>query len=134
LIEYIGRSGEPEAMNVPALICDGCREQVTDHGNIYWSVRWRDGHRESSPLLVSHKHPCYRVVEAIVRNDYPLDAGWSGPLSSEAEDFLRHLENNFRRPFADDAAGTYHEHRLVQPRAEVTPRLMSRLRAYRAVE
>jgi hypothetical protein len=132
LIEYIGRDGEPEAMNIPALICDGCREQITDHGNIYWTVRWRERQRESSPLLASHKHPCYQVVEALIRHDYPLDEGWSGPLSNEADEFLTHLQNNFWHAFADDSAGTYHEHRLVQPRSEAPSDLIARLRSARA--
>lgn len=113
MIEMIGRNGPPEAMICPALICDVCREQVADSGNVVYYVRYVEGERESSPLFVSHK-PHDRELRAVMEEAYPLADGWTSQWD-EAKYFMEHLVHNFTHPFADDADGEYLSHRLVLP-------------------
>lgn len=111
VIEIIGRSGEPEAMNCPALICDGCRKQVTDSGVIVWGVTAGVEPRLSTPLYVAHKGRCDQAVQKGVETEYPEDT-WVW-LSEEADKFLSDLAGNFKRRFEDDKRGTFHEHRIA---------------------
>lgn len=115
MIEYVARSGPPEAMNCPAFICDACRKQVVGAGIVTWSTSIaRDGkpgpHRQS-PLYVAHKGECGRKVEAMLHAAYPLDDGWVD-LWDDIADFLKQLTHNTTNAFADDPDGEYHQHRL----------------------
>lgn len=121
MIEYISRSGEPEAMNCPAFICDACREQVVGRGNILWASRIAKGvSRGSSPLFVAHKGRCDRAVKKLMEGMYPFDDGWL-ELWEEIGGFLAHLTNNLEHAFADDRDGTYAEHELTHPAGVVLP-------------
>lgn len=102
-------------MNCPAFICDACRKQVVGDGNIIWAVRYVGEARQSSPVFVSHKFPCSRQVDALVKRHYPCGEGWSG-LWEEASVFIGHLSNNLVHAFDDDPEGEYHEHALMLPR------------------
>lgn len=113
MIEILGRSGEPEAMNCPAIICDGCRKQITNSGNIVWGITIGVEPRLSTPLFAAHKGRCDRVVQAGLQDRYPGDQ-WVW-LWEEADHFLEYLNGNFRKPFADDPNGNYHEHRIALP-------------------
>lgn len=116
LIEYIGRSGPPEAMNCPALICDTCRKQVVGSGNVIWgSTAGSDGPRRSTPLYVAHKGRCDHAFEKWFAEAYPLADGWM-PLWEEAAVFMRQLAYNLTNAFADDTEGTYHPHKLALPK------------------
>lgn len=117
MIEYIGRSGPPEAMNCPALICDTCREQVVDRGNVIWGCTLGDGNggRRRTPLYVAHKGRCDRAFDLWFAKAYPREDGWI-QLWEEAADFMRQLAHNLTHAFADDTEGTYHQHHLVLPK------------------
>ncbi|MEV5611493.1 hypothetical protein [Streptomyces sp. NPDC052225] len=115
MIEYIARSGPPEAMNCPAFVCDACRKQVVGEGIVTWATTIGDGtpgpHRQS-PLYVAHKGDCGRKVEAMVNAGYPLSEGWVD-LWEDIPDFLKHLTHNATDAFADDPDGEYHQHTLA---------------------
>lgn len=111
MIEIIARSGEPEAMNCPALICDACRKQVTDSGNIIWGTTIGVEPRLSTPLFVAHKGRCDQAVQQGLTTDYPGDE-WVW-LWEEAGKLLVDLAGNFKRRFEGDANGTFHEHRIA---------------------
>ncbi len=115
MIEYIARSGPPEALNCPAFICDACRHQVVGRGNILWTYRFPSDHHESSPLFVSHKSSCVRAVEQLIGQLYPRDQNWSNALSHDLESFVATLGHNSTHAFDDDETGTYHYQRLVHP-------------------
>lgn len=116
MIEYIGRSGPPEAMNCPALICDSCRKQVVERGNVIWGTTvGADGPRRSTPLYVAHKGRCDRAFDLWFAQAYPTDDGWI-QLWEEAETFMRQLAYNLTHAFADDPDGEYHPHRLQLPK------------------
>lgn len=114
MIEYVARSGPPEAMNCPAFICDACRKQVVGEGIVTWcSTIGRDAgdtHRQS-PIYVAHKGLCGRKVEAMLKAGYPPADGWIDYWDDIA-DFVRQLANNATEAFADDPDGEYHQHSL----------------------
>lgn len=113
MIEMVSRSGQPEAMLCPALVCDTCRDQVTGHGNVLWSIR-HEPQWESSPLFVSHKGQCHRALKYRIAIEYPIAAGWS-QLWNEAGDFMRHLTHNAVQSFADDPDGSYRIVPVIHP-------------------
>ncbi|WP_405580713.1 hypothetical protein [Streptomyces sp. NBC_01092] len=116
MIEYLGRSGPPEAMNCPALICDTCREQVVDRGNVIWgTTAGADGPRRSTPLFVAHKGRCDRAFDLWFAQAYPAADGWL-QLWEEAAVFVGQLTHNLTHAFADDTDGEYHPHHLVLPK------------------
>lgn len=133
MIEYIARSGSPEAMNCPAFICDACGEQVTDHGNIFWGQEHprKVGHKRTTPIYVTHKGnyvshmgervSCVRVLEEWFKHAYPDEDDRTWCLASnEVDQFMGHLKFNFQNSFADDANANidkveYHAHLLVMP-------------------
>ncbi|WP_158708269.1 hypothetical protein [Streptomyces sp. NRRL S-455] len=43
MIEYVARSGPPEARNCPAFISDACRQQVAGAGIVTWATAIGDG-------------------------------------------------------------------------------------------
>ncbi|NGO43786.1 hypothetical protein [Streptomyces ureilyticus] len=119
MIEYVARSGPPEAMNCPAFVCDICRKQVVSEGIVTWATTiGRDGdpgpHRQT-PVYVAHKGRCGRALEVWIERTYPLDDGWAD-LWDDLGDFVRQLAYNLTHAFEDDAEGTYHPHRLVVPK------------------
>ncbi|MFB6550157.1 hypothetical protein [Streptomyces sp. NPDC056405] len=114
MIEYVARSGPPEAMNCPAFICDACRQQVVSAGIVTWATTIGDGRRQThsqSPLYVAHKGECGRKVEAMLHAGYPASDGWMD-LWDDIGDFLKQLTHNVTNGFADDSDGEYHQHRL----------------------
>lgn len=113
MIEILGRSGEPEAMNCPAIICDACRQQITDSGNIIWGTTIGVEPPLSTPLFAAHKGRCDAALQAGLQDRYPGDQ-WAW-LWEEADHFLKYLSGNFKKPFADDPEGTYREHRIAFP-------------------
>lgn len=116
MIEIIIRSGPPEAMTCPALVCDACRRQVAGRGNILFARRVVNDQRESSPLFVAHKGRCDRIVGKLIEHAYPFDDGWATNLWEEAETFMAQLSHNFTHPFADDSEGRYARHALTMPK------------------
>jgi hypothetical protein len=119
VIEYIARSGPPEAMNCPAFICDTCREQVVSEGIVTWCTTiGHDGtpgpHRQT-PIFVAHKGRCGRALEAWLEARYPRGDGWID-LWDDLDDFVRQLAYNLVHAFADDAEGRYHQHELTLPK------------------
>ncbi|MER6376752.1 hypothetical protein ABT255_52665 [Streptomyces mirabilis] len=110
MIEYVPYSGEPEAMNCPAAICDTCREQVVGEGNIVWCIRAgnKGEQRQQSPLFASHEGGCDCALGRWLEAQYPLDDNWIN-LSDEIDVFLKQLGNNVGRSFADDPRGDYHQ-------------------------
>ncbi|MFC8131576.1 hypothetical protein [Streptomyces sp. NPDC057302] len=114
MIEYVARSGPPEAMNCPAFICDACRQQVVSAGIVTWATTIGDGRSRThsqSPLYVAHKGECGRKVEAMLHASYPASDGWMD-LWDDIGDFLKQLTHNATSAFADDADGEYHQHHL----------------------
>ncbi|MFE2850609.1 hypothetical protein ACFXJO_05675 [Streptomyces lavendulae] len=116
MIEYVPRSGPPEAMHCPTIICDTCRTQVHGAGNIVWMVKsyLADGPRQQSPLYAAHKGPCDRALEAWLKTQYP-EGDWLLNWE-ELGDFLRQLAHNAEHAFADDTKGEYHQLIIKQPR------------------
>ncbi|MDX3229407.1 hypothetical protein [Streptomyces sp. ME19-01-6] len=115
MIEYVARSGPPEAMNCPAFICDVCRKQVVGKGIVTWGTTiGREGdsgpHRQT-PLYVAHKGRCGRALEIWFEKHYPPADGWID-LWDDLADFVRQLTHNLTNAFADDPDGEYHPHRL----------------------
>ncbi|MEU0977970.1 hypothetical protein [Streptomyces griseus] len=118
MIEYVARSGPPEAMNCPAFICDACRKQVVGQGIVTWCTTIADegkpGPHRQTPIYVAHKGRCGRALEAWLEKTYPHADGWTD-LWDDLDDFTRQLTHNLVNAFADDPDGEYHQHRLVQP-------------------
>ncbi len=119
MIEYVARSGPPEALNCPAFICDTCRKQVFGQGIVTWSTTiGHDGepspHRQT-PIYVAHKGRCGRALEVWLEANYPRADGWID-LWDDLADFTRQLAHNLANAFADDLEGRYHQHRLVHPK------------------
>ncbi|MFI7632416.1 hypothetical protein [Microbispora rosea] len=115
MIEIVARNGSPEAMLCPAFICDACRKQVMEAGNVIYAVRYPDqSERETSPLFVAHKGACDMAVQQWLAANYPVADGWSD-LWDEIDDFLAYLGGNFKRSFAEDADGQYVPHVVVMP-------------------
>ena len=112
MIEYVARSGPPEAMECPAFICDRCREQVVGSGNVLWWSTTRDRWR-SSPIFVAHKG-CTSALEQRLETTYPRDEGWIRRFD-EVKRFLPQLTHNATNAFADDPEGAYHPHQLKLP-------------------
>lgn len=113
MIEILGRSGEPEAMNCPALICDACRKQVVDHGNILWGTTVGVEPRATTPLFVAHKGDCDVALSGSLEQQYPGDE-WVW-LWEEADHFLEYLNNNFKRALPEGPRVTYHDHQVAFP-------------------
>lgn len=119
MIEYVARSGPPEAMNCPAFICDTCRKQVVGQGIVTWATTiGQDGepgpHRQT-PIYVAHKGRCGRALEVWIEQQYPFADGWID-LWDDLEDFVRQLAHNLANAFAADPEGKYHRHQLVLPK------------------
>jgi hypothetical protein len=110
VIEYVPYSGEPEAMNCPAFICDTCRKQIVGQGNVVWCVRAgeKGEQRQQSPIFAAHKGRCDRALELWLRGQYQISDHWIN-LWEEVDVFLKQLGNNANRSFADDGRGEYHE-------------------------
>ncbi|MFF1709277.1 hypothetical protein [Streptomyces sp. NPDC058268] len=121
MIEYVPRSGPPEAMNCPTVVCDACREQVVDQGNIIWLakvVRSDEATHEQSPLYAAHKGRCDRSLEAWLKKQHEQHEGQWILLWEELDDFLRQLSHNGANPFAADSEGTYHRAVIRHPKAD----------------
>ncbi|MEV7519409.1 hypothetical protein [Streptomyces sp. NPDC091371] len=118
MIEYVARSGPPEAMNCPAFICDACRQQVVGAGIVTWAttIANRGRTHSQSPLYVAHKGECGRKVEAMLHAAYPASDGWMD-LWDDIGVFLKQLTHNATSAFTDDADGEYHQHQLEGARA-----------------
>lgn len=116
MIEFVPYSGEPEALNCPAFVCDTCRKQVVGEGNVTWCVKvvGKGGQRQHSPLFVSHKGRCDKALETWLGVQYSLDDDWIN-LSEEIGVFRKQLDHNADRSFADDPNGQYHELILRMP-------------------
>lgn len=114
MIEMVSRSGPPEALLCPAFICDTCRQQVVNSGNVVYALRL-EPRRESSPLFVAHKGVCDRALESRLAERYPLDEGWT-ELWEELGVFVKQLAHNSTNPFTDDTEGTYRANTVVHPR------------------
>lgn len=107
MIEFVPRNGPPEAMNCPAVVCDTCRKQVVDKGNIHWAVKVNhdnDELRQQSPTFAAHKGRCDRALEAWLRKQY--GDGWIY-LWEELGVWLRQLTHNIANDFDDDTEGEY---------------------------
>lgn len=113
MIEILGRSGEPEAMNCPAFICDACRKQVTNSGNIIWGVTVGVEPRLSTPLFVAHKGGCDVAVQRTLEERYSGDQ-WVW-LWEEGGHFIKYLTHNYTHSFDEDIDGTYHPQRVAFP-------------------
>lgn len=116
MIEFVPFSGEPEAANCPAVVCDTCRKQVVEKGNIHWVVKVRipEGEpREQSPVFAAHKGKCDRALETWLRQQY--GEGWIY-LWDELGTFLRQLNFNVARDFEQDPEGEYHQTIIRQPK------------------
>src|SRR5512142_149908 len=119
----VSRSGPPEAMLCPALICDACREQIlTDKagGNALHWVRFDPA--ESSPLLLAHGGPCSSMLRTALSGHYRTEDGWSAGWE-EIGTVLDQLANNAVRAFADDPNGSHRATRVVPPPAELLARV-----------
>ena len=115
MIEIVPRSGPPEAMNCPAVVCDTCRKQVVDKGNIVWaykSVYGTDEVRQQSPIYAAHKGACDRALDLWLKKQY--GEGWL-ILWEELGTFMRQLAHNAVNDFADDKKGEYHRLIIKQP-------------------
>ncbi|MBX9425461.1 hypothetical protein [Streptomyces lateritius] len=115
MIEVVPRSGPPEAMNCPAVICDACRRQVVGKGNIIWAikvVRSDEETRQQSPVYAAHKGACDRGLEAWLKKQY--GPGWI-TLWEEMGTYLRQLLHNAEHSFEEDAEGEYHRLVIKQP-------------------
>jgi hypothetical protein len=116
MIEFVPYSGEPQALNCPAFICDTCRQQVTEDGLVVWRVKVRDPGepRQQSPLFVTHKRRCDQALTRWLDATYPRDSNWID-LTEDIDVFRKQLDNNAQRPFADDHNGDYHQTVLRMP-------------------
>lgn len=109
MIEYIPRSGPPEAMVLPTVICDTCRRQVFDTGNIIWATRVMHDPtepREQSPIFASHKGACDAALEAWLQDQYRIEDNWITSWE-ELETFVTHLAANSKKDFSEDTKGEY---------------------------
>jgi hypothetical protein len=117
MIEYIPRSGPPEAMILPAVICDTCRRQVAGSGNIVWATKVMHDPsetRQQSPLFAAHKGSCDQALDAWLTEQYRLEDHWI--LSwEELETFIRHLSANSKKDFSEDPQGEYHRFVIKVP-------------------
>ncbi|MFD5566616.1 hypothetical protein [Streptomyces cadmiisoli] len=116
MIEYVPYSGEPEAMNCPAVICDTCRKQVVGQGNVIWCIRAgeKGEQRQISPIFAAHKGRCDRALELWLRGQYPIDDHWIN-LWEEVEVFMKQFNNNVSRSFDEDPQGEYHQTIVKMP-------------------
>lgn len=122
MIEFIARSGPPEAVNCPAFVCDTCGRQVAEQGCLWWGYLYpnpSDGLRHTTPVYVTHKGECVSAFEAWFHCAYPDadDASWL-LCDHEIDESLEHLRSNFTHRFEDDALDDgveYHAHRVVWP-------------------
>lgn len=110
MIEFVPYSGEPQALNCPAVICDTCRQQIVGEGRVVWCVKAvsKGEQRQQSPLFASHKGRCHHALDRWLEEQYPLDGNWIN-LSEEVDSFLKQLGHNAARSFADDQQGEYHQ-------------------------
>lgn len=118
MIEYVPRSGPPEAMNCPAVVCDTCRKQVVGSGNIVWAykvVHDTDEVRQQSPLYAAHKGRCDQALDAWLKKQYSIADHWI-LLWEELDAFMEQLAHNAMNAFADDEEGEYHQLVIKQPR------------------
>lgn len=115
MIEIVPRSGPPEALSCPAFVCDTCRKQVVDKGNIVWMLKVIHGDdetRRQSPLYVAHKGRCDQALDLWLKGEY--GDGWI-PMWEELGVFLKQLTHNAVNDFADDKKGEYHRLVIKQP-------------------
>lgn len=116
MIEVVPRSGPPEALSCPAIVCDACRRQVVGKGNIVWALKVVHSDtevRQQSPLYAAHKGACDRALDAWLKGQY--GPGWI-LMWEELGVYLRQLLHNAENDFADDAKGEYHQLIIKQPK------------------
>ena len=116
MIEIVPRSGPPEALSCPAIVCDTCRRQVVGKGNIIWMfkvVHSDEEVRQQSPTYAAHKGACDRALEKWLKQQY--GDGWI-LMWEELGTFLRQLLHNAENDFADDTKGEYHQLLVKQPK------------------
>lgn len=137
MIEIVYRSGPPEALCCPALICDACREQiiadytadVSLQGNAYyWSKRDNQGRMSVSPMLLAHKGHCDQALRRVLGgNFYQSQDGWDSGWD-EIGTFLDHLGHNAITPFSGDEEGAYRFADIVPPPADLMLQLSRTVR------
>lgn len=114
------RSGPPEAMILAAIICDCCRRQVFDSGNLIWATKviHEDSEiPEQSPLFAAHKGSCDIKLDAWLQDQYPIDDHWIISWE-ELGTFIHHLTMNSKKDFSEDPEGEYHRFVIKFPAQE----------------
>lgn len=88
-----------DGLNCPVILCDVCRKQITNSGNVYW-ISQPD--RDTSSFWFTHKWPCSYLDRAIEKETGAL------VLFEELDRWMKQLAHNFRYPLelgvADDDA------------------------------
>ncbi|MFJ4274036.1 hypothetical protein ACIP29_26165 [Streptomyces coelicoflavus] len=108
MIEYVGVLGPPEALNYPISVCDTCREQGVERGNVIWgTTAGAPGLRRGTPIHVAHKGRCDAALDLWFAQVYFDADGWM-QLSEELDVFARQLARNATKPLsAGDGIRTY---------------------------
>lgn len=91
MIVVLTRSGPPEAMTCPAILCDTCLTPIHDQ-RPYGLVLWRDLDDGTQQIAHVHKGRCDRTWEA----KHPGPDHW---MSAELGVFLDQLRGNVEEPF-----------------------------------
>ncbi|MFI5831047.1 hypothetical protein ACIA6C_28000 [Streptomyces sp. NPDC051578] len=120
MIEFMPRSGPPEAMHCATVICDACRQQVHGAGNLVWGRRMgsdETGKIEHTPLFAAHKGACDRALDNWLKKQYP-QGQWL-LMWEELGDFLKQLAYNSEHAFTDDTKGEYHKTILKMPSSDL---------------
>lgn len=118
MIEIVPRNGPPEALTCPAVVCDVCRRQITDSGNILWAHKVVGDSGEppaQSPMYAAHKGNCDMAMEKWLKVQY--GQGWI-TLWEEADTFLQQLVHNFTRAFGEDTRGDYQRLIIQHPKSD----------------
>lgn len=114
MIEYVARSGPSDALNYPIFVCDTCRKQVTERGNVVWGCTLGvPGPRRSTPVFITHKGRCDTAFDRWFEQEYPDGDGWM-QLSEEFDVFARQLAHNASKPLP--AGGNVRTQQLTFPR------------------
>ena len=106
MLVIVGRSGPPEAMNLPVAFCDECDTPIERYGNAVWYEYWNDDNNEveRSPISFVHKH-CAERFESHHVKTCP-EAGRGICLAHyrwyELSEFLAHLAHNLKHPISED--------------------------------
>lgn len=93
MIVYLRRSGPPEAMNCPVVMCDACQTPIQGKvgGDGYGGiVIWSDNDDGSQDMATVHKGRCNRAYEAANRRSW---------LWEDLDTFLGFLTHNTAEPF-----------------------------------